>query len=83
VLIVSGNRLKVVSSVLTPAAKPRPVVGQRNINIPMGSSHIWDRAVPKLVSSRIKSRGKLSLTFEEASPLFGVIEIEPFRLIKL
>ena len=42
-LIVSGIRLKVASSVLTPVAKPRPVVGHRNINTPMGSSHTLRR----------------------------------------
>jgi hypothetical protein len=38
VLVVSGICLKVVSSVSTPVAKPRPVIGHRNINTPMGSS---------------------------------------------
>jgi hypothetical protein len=48
---VSGNRLKVASSVLTPVAKPEPVVGHRNINTPMGSSMlpcIFDEPAPDI-----------------------------------
>jgi hypothetical protein len=55
-----------------------PVVGQRNINIPMGSSHIWDRAIPKLVGSRIKSRGQVY-----RSPSKKRRRCSGFRLIKL
>jgi hypothetical protein len=53
VLIVSGNRLKVASSVL----KPRPVVGQRNINSPTGDlPHLGVRS-PSNWFARASSQG--------------------------
>jgi uncharacterized Zn-binding protein involved in type VI secretion len=52
-LIVSGIRLKVASSILTPVAKPRSVIGHRNINTPMGSSLCGNLHCPPRVPERI------------------------------